>query len=76
MWTTYFRVTEGTIEAEVIDGNCFVSKNMFVPYYLCNFGVTGWLTAGGRLTGAKGFAATHEQCVHRGDAVCAWRFRW
>jgi hypothetical protein len=47
-----------------------------LPYYFCDQGVPGWITAAVELSGGKNVDAAQVSCVHRGDARCEWRCLW
>ncbi|OGQ94546.1 MAG: hypothetical protein A2521_05090 [Deltaproteobacteria bacterium RIFOXYD12_FULL_57_12] len=51
-------------------------KGCTLPYYLCSFGLPGWLEAVGKLTGTKGLRIQHDICCHRGHDHCAWDLFW
>lgn len=47
-----------------------------LPYYLCEHGISGWIEAALELAGAQTFFARQLRCVHRGDAECMWHVVW
>ncbi len=68
----------GSAHTEVLgDHEARVSyRNAYYPYYLCKYGMSGWLSASVDLSGGRNIRIEHERCVHSGDAGCAWRISW
>lgn len=50
--------------------------NGVLPYYFCNWGITGWLEGALGLYQAKNIEAIHPVCRHKGASVCQWELRW
>ncbi|NOY91150.1 MAG: DUF2378 family protein [Deltaproteobacteria bacterium] len=46
------------------------------PYYLCAYGMSGWLSASVSLSGGQDIRVEHERCVHSGDEACRWHVSW
>lgn len=58
-------------------GHARVAFNGIVlPYYLCTFGLPGWLEAVGNLTGTRNLRIQHDICCHLGHEHCAWDLYW
>jgi hypothetical protein len=73
---TYIR--ESTLAPSVArDGEArVVLGGRRMPMYFCTYGVSGWFRAAVELSGGKEPIVEHAECVHRGDADCAWALRW
>jgi hypothetical protein len=50
--------------------------NSTLPRYMCEHGISGWLTAALELSGGKHVDVVEVDCRHRGAAACRWRATW
>lgn len=47
-----------------------------MPFYMCRYGISGWLTAVLEATKATAIEVAHTSCVHTGSPRCRWRCGW
>jgi hypothetical protein len=47
-----------------------------MPRYMCEFGISGWLSAVMEAAKAEKYSVVHGHCVHRGDPACTWKCGW
>jgi len=50
--------------------------NQVLPYYFCNWAMTGWLAGAIGLYQAQNIHVEHSACRHKGASVCQWDIRW
>lgn len=54
----------------------FRLQNGTLPWYLCEFGISGWVERAAGIAGGKGVIVRHTTCRHSGDKECCWDVRW
>jgi hypothetical protein len=50
--------------------------NRVLPYYFCNWSMTGWLAGAIGLYQAQNIHVDHTVCRHKGASICQWDIRW
>jgi hypothetical protein len=73
---SYFQPGRGEGKA-IKKGHARVTfHGIVLPYYLCTFGLPGWLEGLGKLTGTKNLRIQHDICCHKGHENCSWSLYW
>jgi hypothetical protein len=60
--------TKNEVRTALVEGD--------LPYYFCDQGVAGWMSAAVELSGGSEVKVVQDHCVHRGDPRCEWRCTW
>jgi len=73
----YFRGGGGVRAESLGDRRMQLSfRDAVQPYYMCKYGISGWLHASVDLSGGRNIGIDHERCVHSGDPTCVWKVSW